>query len=40
MRAWPTGIGPGQDGSARNAHSDPLLFGGGTTNIGRAARPA
>ena len=40
MRALPTGIGPERDGSAQNAPSDPFLSGGGTTNIGRAARPA
>jgi len=34
------GIGPGRDGSARNAQADPILTGRGDTNLGRAARPA
>jgi len=33
-------IGPDQDGTAQNARMDPLRPGRGTTNIGRAVRPA
>lgn len=33
-------IGAGRNGSARNAQTDPAPAGRGTTNIGRAVRPA
>jgi hypothetical protein len=40
MRVRPVGIGPDGGGSARDAQKDPVPVGRGTTNIGRAARPA